>query len=84
MQSELHTELASAVQIAIAASFRSGEWHSARLQITAIGLKLNAEGGIKAMHEALNAIADRYDDPEYARVCGVIDKRFDGIGGWMA
>ncbi len=48
-----------------------------------LGRRLHEIGGIGAMHDAMGYVEDA--DPRNAsRRAGILDKRWDGVGGWCA
>ena len=48
------------------------------------GEDLNKLGGVDLMGRVLDEVAKSYDDPEYGRVCSIIDHAWDRIGDWLA
>ncbi len=48
------------------------------------GEDLNGLGGDVLMKRVLDEVAKPYDDPEYGRVCNLVDKEWHGIGNWLA
>lgn len=53
------------------------------LAIESLGRRLFEAGGMKAMHDALIAVGDMNPEQESWRE-GVLDRRWSGIGSWMA
>lgn len=56
---------------------------AARRGIGEIGEMLHAAGGLRAMSAALCAVEELHPDDGDV-VAGIIDHRWDGIGGWVA
>ena len=54
-----------------------------RRAITTLGERLQEIGGMKLMGDVLERVAER-DPVNYGRRVDVLDKRFDGIGNWVA
>jgi hypothetical protein len=48
------------------------------------GEDLNGLGGYTLMKRILDEVANTYNDPEYGRVCSMIDHAWHGIGTWKA
>lgn len=56
---------------------------SLRLGITALGERLHDKGGMPLMHEVLEAVV-ALDDANANQRTNILDKRWDGVGHWMA
>lgn len=54
-----------------------------RRAIKTLGERLHEIGGQELMSDVLERVADR-DPSRYGRRIDVMDKRFDGIGSWVA
>lgn len=52
--------------------------------IARLGERLNEIGGLRAMHEGMRFVENSDKSDDWGRRISVLDKRWDGIGGWLA
>jgi hypothetical protein len=55
-----------------------------RDMIRQAGEDLNGLGSTTLMKHVLDEVAKPYDDPEYGRVCSMVDHAWHGVGDWLA
>ena len=75
-----NAEMIAVIKEALANAIKADD----RDMIRIAGEDLNGLGGRVLMKRVLDEVAESYDDPEYGRVCSMVDHAWDGIGDWVA
>ncbi len=77
-------DLCHAVGEALRAQRKDPDWEDSREYITTLGGVLYRLGGLKAMDSALWHVVDQLPEPHASRAIGIIDHRWNGVGGWVS